>query len=157
MENHGSQIDRTWMLRALEEARQANLKGEVPVGAIAVFKGAVIGRGYNSKESLSDPTAHAEVLALREAAKSLNNWRLVGVTLYCTLEPCAMCAGAMIQARLTRLIYGAKDIRFGADGSVVDLLSKPHFNHEISVTPGVLEEESAALLQSFFRSLRLSD
>ena len=145
------------MQQALEEARNAERMGEVPIGSVAVFQGALIGRGSNSKESHDDPTAHAEILALRQAAASLGNWRLIGVTLYSTLEPCVMCAGAMIQARLPRLVYGAKDLRFGADGSVVDLLSESYFNHRIEITSGILAEESAGLLQSFFRSLRQSD
>jgi tRNA(adenine34) deaminase len=146
-----------WMELALEEARNAERMGEVPIGSVAVFQGAIIGRGSNSKESRCDPTAHAEILALRQAATSLGNWRLIGVTLYATLEPCIMCAGAMIQARLPRLVYGARDIRFGADGSVVDLLSESYFNHRIEITTGILAEESAGILQSFFRSLRQSD
>jgi len=146
-----------WMEQALEEARNAEKLGEVPIGSVAVFQGAIIGRGFNSKESHHDPTAHAEILALRQAATFLGNWRLIGVTLYATLEPCIMCAGAMIQARLPRLVYGARDLRFGADGSVVDLLSESYFNHRIEITTGILAEESAGLLQSFFRSLRQSD
>jgi tRNA(adenine34) deaminase len=142
------------MMLALAEARQAADLGEVPVGAVAVFDGQVIGRGYNAKESSNDPTAHAEMLALRQAAAHLGNWRLIDVTLYCTLEPCPMCAGAMLQARLSRLVYGAKDVRFGAHGSVIDILSKGMFNHQVAVTAGVLEEEAAGLLQDFFRQLR---
>lgn len=142
------------MRAALGEAERAFALGEVPVGAVAVLGNEVIGRGYNRKESDQDPTAHAEIAALRGAAAHLSNWRLIGVTLYSTLEPCPMCAGAMIQARLGRLVYGAPDIRFGADGSVVDILSVTQFNHRVEVTAGVLEEESAALLQAFFRQLR---
>ena len=146
--------DEQWMRAALELAAKAAELGEVPVGALAVLDGRVIGAGYNRKEADQDPTAHAEIVALRQAAASLNNWRLLGVTLYCTLEPCPMCAGAMIQARLPRLVYGARDTRFGADGSIVDVLRQPAFNHQIAVTRGVLEEESGALLQAFFQSLR---
>ena len=142
---------------ALEEARNAERMGEVPIGSVAVFQGAIIGRGSNSKESHHDPTAHAEILALRQAATFLGNWRLIRVTLYATLEPCVMCAGAMIQARLPRLVYGARDLRFGADGSVVDLLSESYFNHRIEITTGILAEESAGLLRSFFRTLRQND
>jgi tRNA(adenine34) deaminase len=157
IDGSSSSIDEMWMELALEEARNAERMGEVPIGSVAVFQGAIIGRGSNSKESRRDPTAHAEILALRQAATSLGNWRLIGVTLYATLEPCIMCAGAMIQARLPRLVYGARDIRFGADGSVVDLLSESYFNHRIEITTGILAEESAGILQSFFRSLRQSD
>ncbi|MBP9501435.1 MAG: tRNA adenosine(34) deaminase TadA [Candidatus Promineofilum sp.] len=143
-----------WMRLALEQARQAMALGEVPVGAVAVLNGRVIGSGFNRKESDQDPTAHAEMIALREAAAYLNNWRLIDVTLYCTLEPCPMCAGAMIQARLPRLVYGAKDTRFGADGTIIDVLGRPEFNHRVEVAPGVLADEAGDLLQEFFRRLR---
>lgn len=143
-----------WMRLALAQARQAIELGEVPVGAVAVLDGQVIGAGFNRKESDQDPTAHAEMIALRAAAARLNSWRLIGVTLYCTLEPCPMCAGAMIQARLSRLVYGAKDVRFGADGTVIDVLSRPEFNHRVEVVSGVLADEAGALLQEFFRRLR---
>ena len=139
---------------ALEQANRAAELGEVPVGAVAVRDGMIIGTGFNRKESDQDPSAHAEMLALRRAAAYLGNWRLIGVTLYCTLEPCPMCAGAMIQARLERLVYGAPDTRFGADGSVIEVLSEPAFNHHVVVESGVLAAESAELMQQFFRSLR---
>ena len=142
------------MALALEQARKAESSGEVPVGAIAVFEEQIIGRGFNMKEIANDPTAHAELIAVKAAAEFLDNWRLIGVTLYSTLEPCPMCAGAMIQARLERLVYGAKDIRFGADGSVVNILADPRFNHRVSVTSGVLEEEAASLMRGFFTRLR---
>ncbi len=142
------------MALALEQARRAAALGEVPVGAVAVLDDRIIGGGFNMKEIVNDPTAHAELIAIREAAEFQNNWRLIGVTLYCTLEPCPMCAGAMIQARLERLVYGAKDIRFGADGSVVDVLSDPRFNHRVAVTSGVMEDEAAGLMRDFFRRLR---
>ena len=146
--------DEQWMRVALEEAQKAADLEEVPVGAIAVYEGQIIGRGFNRKESDQNPTAHAEIFALQEAAAHLQNWRLLNVTLYCTLEPCPMCAGAMIQARLPRLVYGAKDTRFGADGSIVQVFTAEGFNHHVEVTRGVLEEEAAALLQQFFRMLR---
>lgn len=139
---------------ALEQARRAAELGEVPVGAVAVYEGMIVGTGFNRKESDQDPTAHAEMLALRRAAERLDNWRLIGVTLYCTLEPCPMCAGAMIQARLERLVYGAPDTRFGADGTVIDVLGVPDFNHQVIVERGVLAGEAAELMQAFFRSLR---
>jgi len=142
------------MRLALAEAAKALALDEVPVGAVAVHEGVVIGRGHNRKESDQDPTAHAEMIALREAAAYLGNWRLLGVTLYCTLEPCPMCAGAMIQGRLARLVYGAPDVRFGADGTIVDVLREPRFNHAVVVTHGILADEAGALLQDFFRRLR---
>lgn len=142
------------MRLALAQARQAVALGEVPVGAVAVWQGQVIGAGFNRKEATNDPTSHAEMYALQQAAAFLQNWRLLDVTLYCTLEPCPMCAGAMIQARLPRLVYGAKDTRFGAHGSIVNILDEPLFNHRVQVTPGVLEAEAAALLQQFFQKLR---
>jgi tRNA(adenine34) deaminase len=146
--------DIAWMRLALEQAQKAYELGEVPVGAVAVYEGDIIGAGFNRKESDQDPTAHAEMIALRQAAQKLGNWRLIGVTLYCTLEPCPMCAGAMIQGRLQRLVYGAKDTRFGADGTIMEVLSEPAFNHRVLVTPGVLAEEAGELLQRFFRLLR---
>ncbi|UCC54989.1 MAG: tRNA adenosine(34) deaminase TadA [Anaerolineaceae bacterium] len=142
------------MRAALDQASRAAQLGEVPVGAVAVRDGMIIGTGFNRKESDQDPTAHAEMLALRRAARYVANWRLIGVTLYCTLEPCPMCAGAMIQARLERLVYGAPDTRFGADGSVVDVLREPAFNHNVEVKRGVLAGEAGELLQQFFRTLR---
>jgi tRNA(adenine34) deaminase len=143
-----------WMRLALTQAAEAMKLGEVPVGAVAVLNGEIIGTGFNRKESDQDPTAHAEMIAMRRAAERLNNWRLVGVTLYCTLEPCPMCAGAMIQARLSRLVYGARDTRFGADGTIIDVLGQPAFNHRVEVMSGVLADEAGELLQQFFRQLR---
>ena len=147
-------LDQQWMRVALELAAEAAALGEVPVGAVAVLDGRIVGKGFNRKESDQDPTAHAEMIALQETAVTLQNWRLLGVTLYCTLEPCPMCAGAMIQARLPRLIYGAKDLRFGADGSILDIFTEPRFNHRVEVVSGVLEVEAAEMLQTFFRRLR---
>ena len=146
--------DAQWMRLALAEAKKAAVLDEVPVGAVAVLAGQVIGAGHNRKESDLNPVAHAEIFALQEAAAYLHNWRLLDVTLYCTLEPCPMCAGAMIQARLPRLVYGAKDTRFGADGSVVNVMREAGFNHRVAVTGGVLEDEAIALLQQFFQKLR---
>lgn len=147
--------DESLMRLALAQAEQAAARGEVPVGAVTVLDGEIIASAHNRKETDGDPTAHAELLALRQAAQYLRNWRLIDVTLYSTLEPCPMCAGAMIQARLSRLVYGARDVRFGADGSVVDIMSAPGFNHQVAITRGVLEDEAAALLQQFFRELRV--
>jgi tRNA(adenine34) deaminase len=146
--------DATWMREALAEAEKALAHGDVPVGAAAVRDGVIVGRGHNRKEADADPIAHAEMIALREAARTLGGWRLVGVTLYCTLEPCPMCAGAMVSARLPRLVYGADDAKAGAAGSVVELLRDPRLNHQVAVTRGVLAEESLALLARFFASLR---
>jgi tRNA(adenine34) deaminase len=146
--------DEQWMRLALAQAAQAAALGEVPVGAVAIFQGQVIGAGFNRKECDQDPTAHAEMLAIRQAAARQQNWRLIDVTLYCTLEPCPMCAGAMIQARVRRLVYGAPDTKFGADGSIVAVLREPRFNHQIEVTAGVLAGEAIALMQTFFRQLR---
>jgi tRNA(adenine34) deaminase len=146
--------DESFMQEALSEARRAGEKGDVPVGAVAVRAGQIIGRGHNRKEELKDPTAHAEMLALREAARVLGGWRLVGVTLYCTMEPCPMCAGAMVQARLPRLVYAVDDPKAGAAGSVLDLLRDERLNHQVKVVRGVLAEEVGALLESFFETLR---
>jgi len=142
------------MRQALAEAERALAHGDVPVGAVAVRDGVIVGRGHNRREADADPTAHAEMIALREAACTLGGWRLVGVTLYCTLEPCPMCAGAMVAARLPRLVYGADDPKAGAVGSVVELLRDRRFNHQVAVSRGVLAEEAQALLERFFSGLR---
>jgi tRNA(adenine34) deaminase len=143
-----------WMRCALAEAEKASAVGDVPIGAVAVRDGEIIGRGYNCKEYAHDPTAHAEMIAMREAAKTLGGWRLVGVTLYCTLEPCAMCAGAMIQARLPRLVWAADDPKAGAGGSVLDLLDHDQFNHRVEVVKGVLADEAQEQIRAFFEGLR---
>lgn len=146
--------DERFMRLALDEARLALETGDVPIGAVAVLNGAVIGRGHNRREADGDPTAHAEMLALQEAARHVGHWRLDGVTLYCTLEPCCMCAGAMVLARLPRLVYGALDPKAGCAGSIVDVLRHPKLNHRVDVDLGLLADESSALLQTFFRDLR---
>ncbi|HHS97785.1 MAG TPA: nucleoside deaminase [Chloroflexi bacterium] len=146
--------DRRWMAEALAEAEKALAHGDVPVGAVAVWDGRIVGRGHNRREVDRDPTAHAEMIALREAARTLGGWRLRGVTLYCTLEPCPMCAGAMVQAQIDRLVYGADDPKAGAAGSVVELLREPWLHHRPAVTRGVLAEEARALLNRFFADLR---
>mgnify|MGYP003681903666 CR=1 FL=1 len=146
--------DIAWMREALAEAEQALAHGDVPVGAVAVHGGTIVGQGHNHKEADGDPTAHAEMITLREAARTLGGWRLADVTLYCTLEPCPMCAGAMVAARLPRLVYGADDPKMGAAGSLVELLRDPRFNHQVAVTRGVLAEEAQALLERFFAGLR---
>src|SRR6202046_981279 len=142
------------LVLALDEARAAAAAGEVPIGAIVVESGVVIGRGQNRVLRDLDPTAHAEIVALREAARTLGNYRLGGCELFVTLEPCAMCAGAMIHARLDRLIYAAAAPKAGAVGSVLEVLNHPSLNHKMLVSSGELAEESAELLRSFFREKR---
>jgi tRNA(adenine34) deaminase len=151
---HTPEQDTGFMRLALDMAAQARDLGEVPVGALAVRDGVVVGRSHNRRESDQDPLAHAEVLALREAARTLGTWRLTGVTLYVTLEPCLMCAGAMVLARIDRLVYGAPDPKAGAVASVVRALDEPRWNHHLQVESGVLAEEAGALLRDFFRGLR---
>ena len=143
------------MALAIVEAHAAEAAGEVPVGAIVLSPdGEIIGRGNNQVLRTSDPTAHAEIVALREAGRSLGNYRLLGCTLVCTLEPCAMCAGAMLHARIARLVYAARDPKAGADGSVLAVLNHTALNHRLDVTEGVLAEECSAMLTNFFRQRR---
>jgi tRNA(adenine34) deaminase len=139
---------------ALVEARAARDLGEVPVGAVAVTDERLIGRGRNRTEELQDPVAHAEILALREAARALGSWRLLGVTLYSTLEPCAMCSGACVLARIERLVYGADDPKAGMSGSLATLPQDPRLNHRVEIVRGVLATECGELLRSFFRDRR---
>jgi len=139
---------------ALAEAAEAASLGDVPIGAVVVRDGAIVARGQNRREVDRDPTAHAELLALREAARHLGGWRLSGCTVYVTLEPCSMCAGALLQARVDRLVYGAADPKAGAAGSLVDLFHGVRFNHTVDVTAGVCEAECRAILQKFFATLR---
>jgi tRNA(adenine34) deaminase len=143
-----------WMGEALALAELAAARGEVPVGAVVVCGERIVGRGGNSPISASDPTAHAEVTALREAAAALRNYRLPGCELYVTLEPCAMCAGAMLHARIARLVYGARDPKTGACGSVIDLFGEPRLNHHTSVEGGVAADACSALLTRFFAGRR---
>jgi tRNA(adenine34) deaminase len=147
-------LDQAFMQQALELAREAAALGEVPVGAVAVVNGQVVGRGFNRRECDRNPFAHAELLALAQAAKALDAWRLTGLTLYVTLEPCAMCAGAMIQGRVTRLVYGAADPKAGAVGSLYNLVEDPRHNHRVQVHGGLLAEECGTVLKEFFRALR---
>lgn len=139
------------MREALKQAEKALEADEVPVGAVIVHEGRVIARAYNQREMLRDPTAHAEMIAITQAADSLDNWRLEGATVYVTKEPCVMCAGAMVQARVETLVYGARDEKGGAAGSAVNLVGEPRFNHRIKVVAGVLAEESGRLLKEFFQ------
>lgn len=144
------------MQAALEEARRAEADGEVPVGAVVVHEGRIIARGRNRTETLPDPTAHAEVLALREAAARLGSWRLPGCSLYVTLEPCAMCAGALVLSRIEQLVYGADDPKAGMCGSLGNVVQDPRLNHRVEVERGVLAEECGDLLRAFFRRRRSS-
>lgn len=142
------------MEHALELARFAKEQGEVPVGAVIVYENKIIGEGWNQSISGHDPTAHAEIVALRQAARYLNNYRLIDCDLYVTLEPCAMCAGAMVHSRITSLTYGAADPRTGAAGSVFQLLQSPHLNHKVNIVSDVLSDDCSTMLKDFFRSRR---
>ncbi|EGK10194.1 tRNA adenosine(34) deaminase TadA [Kroppenstedtia eburnea] len=143
-----------WMMEAIREAEQAEAKGEVPIGAVLVREGEIIGRGHNLRESHQDPTAHAEMIAIREAARLLGGWRLAGCELYVTLEPCPMCAGAILLSRLDTLIYGAYDPKGGCAGTLMNLPRDDRFNHQVEVVGGILEQECGELLRDFFRKLR---
>lgn len=146
--------DARWMQRALELARHAEAQGEVPVGAVIVLDGEIIGEGWNQPISASDSTAHAEIMALRQACQSINNYRLPGADMYVTLEPCVMCAGALVHARLRRLYYATAEPKTGAAGSCVDVFSLPNLNHRVELAAGLLAEESSQLLRNFFRARR---
>lgn len=143
-----------WMGEALALARAAAGRGEVPVGAVVVRDGAIVGRGGNAPIAASDPTAHAEIAALREAGRALGNYRLTGCELYATIEPCAMCAGAILHARIARVVFGARDPKTGACGSVIDLFAEPRLNHHAQVIGGVRAAECGALLSGFFAARR---
>ena len=149
-----SETDLGHMRAALAEAEAAAESGEVPVGAVVVVGGAIIARGHNRSETDNDPSAHAEIVALREAARTTGNYRLTDATLYVTLEPCAMCMGALVQARIERLVFGAYDPKAGAAGSAIDLSDSPSFNHRFEINGGVMAEECGSLLKSFFESRR---
>ena len=149
-------IDIEYMQAALALAEQAALAGEVPVGAVVVRDGTIVGRGHNAPISRHDPSAHAEIQAMRDAARNLGNYRLVGCTLYVTLEPCAMCCGAMQHARIARVVFGASDPKTGACGSVIDLMSEARLNHHAVVEGGVLADQCGMRLSQFFAARRLS-
>jgi tRNA(adenine34) deaminase len=153
--NSQLETDLHWMRHALRLAERAQAEGEVPVGAVVVKEGLIIGEGWNQPILGHDPTAHAEIIALRAGAQSLSNYRVVGATLYVTLEPCVMCAGAMMHARVARLVYGAADPKTGAAGGVINLFDAPFVNHRIAYKGGVLAEECGALLTAFFKTRRL--
>ena len=146
--------DIKYMKMALAEARKAYQRAEVPIGAVVVCDDQVVGRGFNLREQTQDPTSHAEMIALREAAANETSWRLEDCRLYVTLEPCPMCAGAILQSRINRLVYGASDPKAGAVRSLYQLLDDERFNHQVEVEAGVMEKESAQLLKDFFRELR---
>jgi len=152
--NINGNFDIKMMSRALELARKAEQVGEVPVGAVITMDNDIIAEGWNRPIATSDPTAHAEINAIRAAAGSIDNYRLPGAVLYVTLEPCVMCAGAIIHARLAQVVYAARDAKSGAAGSVFDILGTDRLNHKVAVTGGVMEQECAAILQEFFRSKR---
>ena len=151
------QNDEKYLIEALKEAKKAKAENEVPVGAVIVCKDKIIARGYNKSIGLNDPCAHAEIIALRKAAKKLKNYRLCGCKIYVTIEPCAMCAGALVWARVSEIIYGAKDSKAGACGSIVNIADNKKFNHRLKVRGGVLEKESGAIIKEFFRRKRRPD
>jgi tRNA(adenine34) deaminase len=146
--------DEDYMDLALSEASKAHDAGEVPIGAVIVAAGVVIGRGFNQPISVNDPTAHAEIIALREAASHERNYRLTNAVLYCTVEPCVMCAGAIMHARITRLVFGTPDAKAGAAGSIYNVLTDPRLNHRVDVISGIREDACAALLREFFAGRR---
>ena len=143
-----------WMREALAEAQLADAHGDVPIGAVVVHDGKILGRGHNEREQRQDPTAHAEILALREAAAALGSWRVLACTLYVTLEPCAMCAGAIVLARVPAVVFGTRDPKAGAAGSILDVLAQPQLNHRPHVVAGVLERECGDILRAFFAARR---
>jgi tRNA(adenine34) deaminase len=146
--------DRYFMQMALREAEAAYEAGEVPVGAVIVLHGRLIGRGHNQVEQLGDPTAHAEMIAITAAAEQFESWRLLDAELFCTLEPCAMCAGALVLARVSRVVFGARDPKFGACGSIFNIPTDGRLNHRVEITEGILAEEVSALMREFFAQRR---
>jgi len=148
------EMDQVFMEQAILEAGEAAREGEVPIGAVIVINDKIIAKAHNLRETTGDPTAHAEVLAIREAAKVKRHWRLLGATLYTTLEPCPMCAGAMVMARINRLVYGASDPKAGAAGSIMNIVQDLRLNHRLDVTGGVMDQECGFLLKDFFKGKR---
>ena len=148
------EADRLFMKQALEEAQQAALLGEVPIGAVLVYEGKIIARAHNLRETTQNATTHAELLVIQEACKKIGSWRLEDTTLYVTLEPCPMCAGAILQSRVPRVVYGARDQKAGCVDSLYHLLNDERFNHECDVTEGILAEECGQILTDFFKALR---
>lgn len=143
-----------YMKEALKQAKKAYALGEVPIGCVIVYEGKIIGRGYNRRNTDKNTLAHAEITAINRASKKIGDWRLEGCTLYVTLEPCQMCAGAIVQARIPRVVIGSRNPKAGCAGSILNLFDVPAFNHQVELTEGVLEEECAAMLSDFFRELR---
>ena len=143
-----------FMKEALKEAKKSYQKDEIPVGAVIVKEGKIIARGHNIKETKTDPTKHAEIIAIQKASKKLQTWRLSGCTMYVTLEPCSMCAGSLIQARIDKVVIGTMDEKTGACGSVLNLLSDDKFNHTVQIETGIMQEECKTILQQFFKELR---
>lgn len=152
--NMTEEVDHYWMQEALKQAQLAAESGEVPVGALIIFEGKKLASAYNQPISLKDPCAHAEILAIRQAAQQLSNYRLVNTTLYVTLEPCAMCVGAITHARIKRIVFGATDPKSGACGSALSILNSPFLNHKVEVTSNVLGQECGNMLQAFFKARR---
>lgn len=150
-----SNQDEFWMREAIAEAKKAERLGEVPIGAVLVKEGVIIGRGHNLRETQHNPISHAEIIAIQQASQVLDAWRLLDCTLYVTLEPCPMCAGAIVQSRIKRVVFGTHDPKAGCAGTLMNLLQEPRFNHETELTGNVLQEECADLLTQFFRALRL--
>lgn len=150
-------IHEQYMRKAVEQAKIAEENGDVPIGAVIVYQNQVIGKAYNQREQLKDPTAHAEIIALTQAAAYLQSWRLTGCTMYVTLEPCPMCAGALVLARIDRLVYGCDDPKAGACGSLYDIVRDGRLNHRLEVTSGILAEECGRLLQEFFQHRRIEN
>jgi len=151
------ETDRRYMRLAIEQAKIAEENGDVPIGVVIVYQNQIIGKAYNQREQLKDPTAHAEIIALTQAAAYLNNWRLNGCTMYVTLEPCPMCAGALVLARMDRLVYGCDDPKAGACGSLYNIVRDGRLNHRLEVTSGVLADECSRILQEFFHHRRTED
>jgi tRNA(adenine34) deaminase len=154
MNDHLKEDDLVFMRIALEQAAQSAAIGEVPIGAVLVHHGTIVAQSHNHRETWQDPTAHAEMIVIRESAKMLGRWRLIDTTLFVTLEPCAMCLGAIILARIPRLVFGATDPKAGACGSVLDFASNPRLNHRVDVVGGILAEDSQRMLTQFFKAIR---
>jgi tRNA(adenine34) deaminase len=151
------QKDEYFMQAAIREAQRADENGDVPIGCIIVYDGIIIGKAHNQREQLTDPTAHAEMIAITQAAEYLQSWRLHGCTIYVTLEPCTMCAGAMVLGRIDRLVYGCRDPKTGACGSLYNIVQDERLNHRVEITAGVLEQECSAMLSDFFVRRRLEN
>lgn len=148
-------IHEKYMKEALKQAKKAYLLGEVPIGCVIVYNGKIIGRGYNRRNTDKNTLSHAEITAIRKASKKMGDWRLEGCTLYVTLEPCQMCSGAIVQARITEVVIGSMNPKAGCGGSILNILEMPQFNHQVKVTRGILEEQCSQMLTTFFKELRI--